>query len=62
MTPEQAETALHIAANTWAELRKCDVYRLIEVYGSEYAIHITTNRPDLADECTECIADLSDDT
>jgi DNA-directed RNA polymerase subunit RPC12/RpoP len=56
--------SLHLAADSWPELRRSDVYRVIEDagdcgYAEEMASRIVGNRPDLEDEILACLDELA---
>ncbi len=56
------EQFIKIAANDVKSLRKSDVYRVLEqnsvVIRCELAAYIASNRPDLAEEVSECLEDM----
>jgi hypothetical protein len=57
-------SAVQVAADNVAALRQCDVYRALESnyqHLTAMGRYITDNRPDLADEVAECIADIKAD-
>ena len=60
---QHVDRLLPKVADSWAKLRKCDVYRLISQYLSTewkgVGAVIIMNRPDLADEVSACIEDLT---
>ena len=51
--------ALQVVADSWSELRKCDVYRLLDPWFKEdmnaLVAEIRANRPDLSDEVDACL-------
>ena len=55
------EAAIKIAANSISELRKADVFRVLEQNGdairNDLAAYISAERPDLADEVSEIMAE-----
>ena len=55
------EAAIKIAANSISELRQSDVFRVLDQNGaalrSELAAYITSERPDLAVEVAEIMAE-----
>lgn len=56
--------SLRLAADSWQELRRGDVYRVIEDardggYAEEMARRIVGNRPDLEDEALTCLEELT---
>ena len=65
MTTFNAEQAVSIAADSWPDLRRCDVYRLFDSHDPEHwtAIYrcLKQQRPDLAFEAREAMADLEAD-
>lgn len=59
------ETMLPMVADSWAELRGCDVYRLLNAFSYERrsslllaAQHIANKRPDLASQIRDCQVEL----
>lgn len=53
---------IRIAADTVQELRRCDVFRVLDWYADmrhDFAEWIVTNRPDLADEVADVMAELN---
>jgi len=54
-------TAIKIAADSIEQLRRCDVFRLLDTYADDrqdMAEYIRHHRPDLAGEVTDCLMDL----
>jgi hypothetical protein len=56
-------TILKLAADTPAQLRRCDVYRVISAAydascGLAFCFDLTKERPDLTDEIQACMDDL----
>ena len=55
--------AIRIAADSIDELRRPDVYRVLDTYGGAereaVAAYITKPRPELAEEVDECLRDLA---
>lgn len=51
--------ALQVVADSWPELRKCDVYRLLDPWFKEdlgaLVAAIRANRPDLSEEVDACL-------
>jgi len=57
----KAKDIILIAADNIESLRKTDVFRLFNEFPGDWKAlfqYISKNRPDLTDECTECMADL----
>lgn len=56
------ENLIKIAADSIQSLRKSDVFRVLEQNDAnvrnELASYISVNRPDLAEEVSECLEDL----
>ena len=58
----QPTNMIRIAADTVQELRRCDVFRCLDWYADmrqEFGEWIAANRPDLADEVADCLAELN---
>ena len=55
--------AIKIAADSIAELRRPDVFRVLDAYGGAereaVAAYIASNRPELVAEVDECLRELS---
>lgn len=51
--------ALQVVADSWPELRKCDIYRLLDPWFKEdldaLVAAIRANRPDLSEEVDDCL-------
>ena len=68
ITQECIESVLPVVADSWSQLRRCDVYRLMsQIHYESYqsltdAGHIITHkRSDLADEVRGCVAEIKDE-
>lgn len=64
MSEANFEMLLHIAADSPAELRKCDVYRIVEASENAgcmlaFCRWLAGERPDLADEVAECAGEVN---
>lgn len=59
------DVAVQVAADSWKQLRKCDVYRVFNSYDDKYWSGIfkvlKEERPDLIEEAREVMADLEAD-
>lgn len=54
---------LHLAADSWAQLRRCDVYRVLDAakgmgYLSDFADILRQERPELSGEIEACFEEL----
>jgi len=65
ITFERMNKLLPIVADSWKQLRKSDVYRLLNSIGSDLPASIEqaanvihSQRPDLRDEIAECAVDI----
>ena len=56
----QDEQAIRIAADSVQQLRKVDVYRVLETCSDAQSVadYIVANRPDLKSEVIECLAEM----
>lgn len=57
-TSKKYDTYRAVVSDTWATLRRCDVYRLMTLAGARerkaLAAYATEQRPDLAEEIEDC--------
>lgn len=63
MTDFNPALAIQVSADSIEELRRCDVFRVLEWSGAEFrevvAEYIRAHRPDLTGEVGEVLAELS---
>jgi hypothetical protein len=55
---------LHLAADSWAQLRRCDVYRVLDAakgmgYLTDFRDVLMSERPDYATEIDACFEELA---
>lgn len=59
MTDQELNQAIQVAADSIQQLRSVDVYRVLEWYHQGSVRHLAENiiqrRPDLAEECDNCL-------
>lgn len=61
MTTEDVERMLPIVADSWTQLRRCDVYRLLSQFGAECrdaGTIVLTFRPDLKKHVNDACEDI----
>jgi hypothetical protein len=55
---------LYLAADSWAQLRRCDVFRVLDAakgmgYLSDFRDVLMAERPDYSDEIESCFEELA---
>lgn len=61
MTTEDVERMLPIVADSWTQLRQCDVYRLLSQFGADCrdaGAIVLTFRPDLKKHVNDACKDI----
>lgn len=62
LTTQQVDNALTVVADSWPELRRCDVFRLLATtwpeMREELVAGIEFHRPDLVDEANDVIREM----